>query len=274
MTNDYSLTKIPNVPSIQNTGTLEVPNFFPNGFSLPLNETPAELLDIIAKDFPNRNYRISVPSPIGTYSQVIVEIVGSFSEQIGYSHGKIQYKSGRVKFSYSRKNPFVYTQTGLGNVFSSRINLEYVWKKDEFSARADLIFPFVYPNSTSYRRYNICFKVLRKKKKEKYSIEIPSNFLPVGYWKEGIPCVSSQYKFDQTTFKIPSNFQNTSILEIAPQFKFPFPASFDLNNSAVTNLISVTDGSSTESAYDYALQAGVFPVQKNLKYKTILGWSI
>ena len=28
-----------------------------------------------------------------------------------------------------------------------------------------------------------------------------------------------------------------------------------------------------DSAYDYALQAGVFPVQKQLTYRTCLGWS-
>lgn len=270
MMNDYSLNKTPNVPSIQDTeagtGIGDIPNLFPNGFSLPLKETPPELLDIIERGFPNRNYRVSAPIPISYYSRVTVEVICS-PNHMGYSYGKIHYQDKKVKFNYSCKSPF----TLAGTSSSYTMHLEYVWKKGEFSARVDLSFVYMFSDSR-YRRYEFRFMVSKKKRGEKYSIEIPDNFLPIGYWKEGVPCVSCRHGYNKTVFKVPSNSPNTVIQEIAPQFRFPFPAGFKLGGP-ITNLIDMIPDTRMDSAYDYALQAGVFPVQKQLTYRTCLGWS-
>lgn len=266
MMNDNNLASIPSVPSIQDTGAIGVPDIFPNGFSLPLKETPTELLDIIARGFPNRTYRVSAPFPISYYSRVIVEVIGAPSG-LSYTYGKIQYQDKKVKFNYSCKSPFVVA----GSSSSYTMYVEYVWKKGEFSARTDLSFAYMHSNSI-HRRYNIRFMVSRKTRGEKYSIEIPDNFLPIGYWKEGVPCVSCKYSYNKTVFKVPANSPNTVIQEIAPQFRFPLPTNFYLGSS-ITNLIDMIPDTRMDSAYDYALQAGVFPVQKQLTYRTCLGWS-
>ena len=260
--NFASIPPVPSVPTIQQTGSIGVPIIFPDGFSLPLKETPTELLDIIARDFPDRSYRVSAPYPIREFSRVSIELA---SPMRPYAYGRILYQDKKVKFNYSCKSPFSYTYSNV--VLPTTIHVEYVWKKDEFTARADLPLPV-----SRYRRGRVRIMVSRKKRGEKYSIEIPDNYLPIGYWKEGIPCVSSQYKYDKTVFKVPSNCPNTVIQEIAPQFRFPFPISF-CPGDHITSLIDNIPDTHMNSVYDYALQAGVFPVQKQLRHRTQICWS-